>query len=90
MSKIYVNSTSPLFPNKYERALILFMSRQKIITFQDQKEFIFSDKLSFKNATKNLHKLKIINWRREKNGCNEYKLTENFGEHIAEILKEFL
>lgn len=83
-----ITTIYPPFPNKWERALILLMKGEKILTFNSQN--IFNNKLSFKRAMKNLHdKYKIVAWRHEVNGCNEYRLT-NFGEHIADILREFL
>jgi hypothetical protein len=83
-----IKAIYPSFPNKYERALILAIAEKEILTFDTQA--IFHNKLSFKRAMKNLHdRYKIVVWRHEQNGCNEYRLT-NFGEHIVEILKEFL
>jgi hypothetical protein len=64
------------------------MSGEKIITYDRQT--LFKNKLSFKRAMKNLHdRYHIVVYRHEANGCNEYRLT-NFGEHIADILREFL
>lgn len=74
----------PPFPNKWERALILEMVG-KIIKIENQT--IYTNKLSFKHAMKNLHDLKLVVWKQNNNG-NEYKLT-SFGEHIAEILQDF-
>jgi hypothetical protein len=84
----YIESVYPHLPSKWECALILSMNGERIITFDNQT--IFKNKLAFKRAMKNLHDhFHIVMWRHEVNGCNEYKLTE-FGESVANFLKEFL
>ena len=82
----YIVPVYPPYPNKYERALILVMLDRKVITRHDQS--VYTNKLAFKRAVKELHDWEIIVWKHERNGSNEYKLTL-FGEHIANDLLKF-